>query len=116
MEAPLSKFSMSPGPEKPIAALLDLPVDDVYDVRATREAVDQIGEHLTDGNRGDWQSVGAHGRILLDRSRQGVARKLNDHLLLAGKRVFRHSMLLASCVYDAIKYLRIWLTEVRKPK
>jgi hypothetical protein len=50
----------------------------------------------------DWQSVGAHGRILLDRPRQGVARHLNDHLLLASKWVFRHAIS-SNSVRHAIK-------------
>jgi hypothetical protein len=83
---------MPSGPDEPITALFDLSVDDIDDVGGAREAVDQIGEHSADGDCGDWQSVGAHGRILLDRPRQGVARNLNDHLLLAGKWVFRHAI------------------------
>src|SRR5262249_5277381 len=78
--------------DEPITALFDLLVDDIDDVRGAREAVDQTGEHSADGGCGDWQSVGAHGRILLDRPRQGVARHLNDHLLLASKWVFRHAI------------------------
>jgi hypothetical protein len=84
----LTHFSMPSGPDEPITALFDLSVDDIDDVRGTREPVDQIGEHSADGGCGDWQSVGAHGRISLDRLRQGVARHLNDHLLLASKWVF----------------------------
>src|SRR5215469_5817639 len=80
---------MPPRADEPIAALLDLSVDDIG---GAREVVDQIGEHSADGDCGYWQSVGAHGRILLDRPRQSVARNLNDHLLLAGKRVFRHAI------------------------
>jgi hypothetical protein len=88
----LARFSMPPGPDNAITASFDLSVDDIDDVGGAREAIDQIGEHPADGDCGDWQGVGAHGRILLDCPRQGVARNLNDHLLLTGKWVFRHAI------------------------
>jgi hypothetical protein len=83
---------MSLRADEPITALFDLSVDNIDDLRGAREAADQIGEHSADGDCGDWQSVGTHGGILRDRPRQGVARYLNDHLLLAGKWVFRHAI------------------------
>src|ERR1700731_4275311 len=85
----LTHFSMPP--REPITALFDLSVYNIDDLGGAREVVDQIGEHSADGDCGYWQGVGTHGRILLDRPRQSVARNLNDHLLLAGKRVFRHA-------------------------
>src|SRR4029077_13585658 len=88
----LTHFLMPPRGDEPITALFDLSVDNIDDLGGAREVVDQIGEHSADGDCGDWQSVGAHGRILLDRPRQSVARDLNHHLLLAGKRVFRHAI------------------------
>src|SRR6266404_9986173 len=88
----LTHFSMPPRADEPITALFDLSVDNIDDLGGAREVVDQIGDHSADGDCGDWQSVGAHGRILLDRPRQSVARNLNHHLLLAGKRVLRHAI------------------------
>jgi len=79
----LAHFSMPTAPDQSMPALFDLPVDDIDDVGGAREAVDQIGEYSADDDCGDWQSFGAHGRILLVRPRQGVARNLNDRLLLA---------------------------------
>jgi hypothetical protein len=98
-----ASISMPPRADEPIAALFDLSIDNIDDLGGAREAADQIGEHSADGDCGYWQSVGAHGRVLLDRPRQSVARNLNDHLLLAGKRVFRHPIPSRSVCVNAIK-------------
>ena len=98
---------MPPRADEPIAALLDLSVDDIDDLGGAREIVDQIGEHSADGDCGYWQSVGAHGRILLDRPRQSVARNLNDHLLLAASGSFgmRSPRLVRASCYQMLPFL-----------
>ena len=73
----LTHFSMPPRADEQIAALFDLSVDNIDDLGGAREVIDQIGEHSADRDCGYWQSVGAHGRILLDRPPQSVARNLN---------------------------------------
>src|SRR5215472_2825602 len=54
-------FSVSPGPDKPITAALDLVVHRVDEFGVGREAADQIGEHICDRDRSDRQHVGARG-------------------------------------------------------
>jgi len=93
---------MAPGSDKPITALLDLAVDGFDEFGVGRQAADQIGEHAGNRDRRDRQNVGARGRVLLDRPRQGSAGDLNDDISLSRKQVFRHVKSLAYCVHDTI--------------
>src|SRR6516162_5258873 len=54
-------FSVSPDPDKPITALLDLAVHGVDEFGVGRKTADQIGEHACDRDRSDRQDVGARG-------------------------------------------------------